>query len=301
MKYLFLLCLSLCLSLFAYAHEPDQGKTHYSLADDPIDAVIVAHPKDKKIISYCIKGIKKYCSKVRRIVIVSSERLSNEAEWFDEKLFPFSMNDVALTIGKGSKERARNFFRHHNRGPGWYLQQLLKLYSPFIIPGISSNVLIVDADIVFLNQVEFLNESFGGLFCVSQIEPKELYIQHAQRLLPGYKRIYPQHYSVCHHMLFQRSILEDLFRTVEEYHQEPFWKAFCHCVRYNRKKGASEYEIYYNFALRHTDQVAIRKLKWINSGDLSLRKKFKNEGYHFAAFQSYLTDKGVSIGKIGHN
>lgn len=300
MKYLILLCLYF-LNAFVQAEDLYQAKTHYSLIDDPIDVVIVTHPKDKETIPYCIKSIKKYCHHVRRIIIVSSESLSNEAEWFDEKLFPFSIQDVAWAIGKETKEGVEDFFRDHNRGPGWYLQQLLKLYAPLVIPNISSNVLIVDADVVFLRPVSFLNESFGGLFCVSQIEPKSLYIQHAKRLVPGYKRIYPEYYSVCHHMLFQKPILEDLFYTVEQHHQESFWKSFCHCVEYNRKKGASEYEIYYNFALRHTDQVAIRKLKWINSGNMSLIKKFKREGYHFVAFQSYLIEKGISIGKVGYH
>ncbi len=295
MKYFFLICL--CLNLFLYADE----KIHYALTDEPRDAIIVAHPKDKAIISYCIKGIKKYCSHVRRVIIVSTEKLSDKAEWFDEKLFPFSIKDVELAVGKGSQEKADKFFSQHNRGPGWYLQQLLKLYSAFVIPGISSNVLIVDADVVFLNPVEFQNKSLGGLFCVSQIEAKELYIKHAERLVPGYERILPQYYSVCHHMLFQKPILDDLFETVEKYHHKPFWKAFCSCVRFDRKKGASEYEIYYNFALRHTDQVGIRELKWINSGDLRLIKKFKHDGYDFAAFQSYLIEKGVTIGKIGHD
>lgn len=301
MKFFFLFCFCLSLNLFVQGGEIHQAKIHYPLEDEPIDAIIVSHPKDIKIIPYCIEGIKRYCNNVRRVIIVSSERLSNEAEWFDEKIFPFSIKDVALAIGNGSQKRADEFFRHHNRGPGWYLQQLLKLYSPFVIPGISSNVLIVDADVVFLQHVSFLNESCGGLFCVSQIEPKELYIQHAQRLVPDYERINPQYYSVCHHMLFQRPILEDLFRIVEQYHQEPFWKAFCHCVKYNRKKGASEYEIYYNFAMRHTHQVAIRELKWINSGDIGLIKKLKQQGYHFAAFQSYLIKKGVAVGKTGHD
>ena len=275
----------LCLSLFANA---EQAKIHYELTHDPIDAVIVAHRKDKETLDYCINGIRENCSKVRRIIVVSAEKLTNQAEWFNENLFPFSVDDIYLAIGKGDKKSSQAFFQNHNRGPGWYLQQLLKLYSPFIIPKISSNVLIVDADVVFLNPVKFLNKQKGGLFCVNHNKAKPLYLQHAERLVPGYQRIYPEVYSVCHHMLFQRPILEDLFNTVEQYHGTEFWVAFCSCVVPNPKKGASEYEIYYNFALTHTDQVALRELKWMNSAHPELRKEYEKEGYHFVGFHTYL-------------
>ncbi len=175
--------------------------------------------------------------------------------------------------------------------PGWYFQQLLKLYAPFIIPEISSNVLVVDADTVFMNPVEFLNDSLGTLFCVSYKKAKGRYIRHAARLVPGYKRIYPEVYSVCHHMLFQRPILEDLFNVVESHHHRLFWEAFCSVVDLTARKGASEYEIYYNYALRHTNQVALRELKWTNSGNLEEMSQFKAEGYHFVSFQDYLRKK----------
>ena len=40
---------------------------------------------------------------------------------------------------------------------GWYYQQLLKQYAPFVIPKISSNVLILEPDTIFLKQVTFMN------------------------------------------------------------------------------------------------------------------------------------------------
>ena len=285
---LFLALFFLCFNCFVQA---DPIKVHYDLKDDPIDVVIVSHPKDKETIEYCIEGIRENCSKVRRIIVVSSERLSDNCEWFDEKDYPFSLNDVYLAIGRGDSRRSEKFFRHHCRPPGWYFQQLLKLYAPFVIPGISSNVLIVDADTVFMNPVEFINDSLGTLFCVSHKIAKERYIRHAARLVPGYERIYPEVYSVCHHMLFQRPILKDLFHVVESYHRKKFWKAFCSAVDLKARKGASEYEIYYNYALRHTDQVALRELKWANSGSLEQMSQFKAEGYHFVSFHTYMRNK----------
>lgn len=282
---LFFVLFFLCFHLFAHAG----NKVYYDLVDDPIDVVIVTHPKDKETLNDCIDGLRENCSKVRRVIVVSSEKLTNKAEWFDESLFPFTKKEIGLAIARGDERRAENFFRGKHRSPGWYFQQLLKLYSSFIIPDISSNVLVVDADTIFLNSVEFLNnDTHGGLFSFSREEAKPAYFKHAKKLVPGYKRIYPKVYSVCHHMLFQKPILEDLFHTVEGYHGTEFWKAFCVCVDLKANKGASEFEIYYNFALSHTKQVKLRELKWTNSSNFNQRNEFKKKGYHFVSFHTYL-------------
>lgn len=283
-----------CFRSFISQAEATDGtqKIHYSLVNDPIDVVIVAHAKDQGTIDLCIQGIKENSiNKVRRVIVVSKKRLTKKAEWFPEKKFPFSRDEVAVEICRGDEQLAETFFAGHKRQPGWYFQQLLKLYSPFIIPRISSNVLVIDADTIFLNPVTFLNSVYGGQFCVSHHPAKRRYIAHAQRVVPGYQRVHREVYSVCHHMLFQKPILDDLFKTVENHHQLPFWKVFCNNVSLETKKGASEYEIYYNFALRHTDQVELRELRWANSGDLSKMQEFKDRGYHFVSFHTYLRKK----------
>ncbi len=287
---LFFLCLALGVNAEIYGRE----KIQYPLADDFIDVVIVTHPKDKGTLDLCIDGVRENCNKVRRVIVVSSAPLTDKAEWFNEANFPFSKADIALKLAKNNSENAQKFIQN---GPiGWYYQQVLKLYSMFVIPDISSNVLVIDADTVILNPVEFLNSQHGGLFCTSDKLPKLSYYKHAARMLPGYKVIHSKYYSVCHHMLFQRAILEDLFQTVESYHKMPFWEAFCWCVDLREdssgtrlaKCRASEYEIYYNFALTHTDQVQLRHLKWKDSSKLESINLFKKNGYHYVSFHTYL-------------
>lgn len=264
------------------------SKVHYNLVDDPIDVVIVTHPKDKETLDDCINGIRENCHKVGRIIVVSPLKLTDQAEWFDEKKYPFTVDDMIVAIGKGDKKKGEKYFQYHWRPPGWYLQQLLKLYAPFVIPNISSNVLVVDADTIFMNPVEFLNDSFGGLFCDSHLIAKKRYLNFAERFIPGMKRIYPHSYGVCHHMLFQRSILEDLFNLVEKHFHTTFWEAFCLNISLDKDKGASEYQMYYTFAFNRTHQVDIRPLKWTNSAKLEQRNSFKKRGYHFVSFHDYL-------------
>lgn len=286
-KNILLIIFILFLPAYSFAKE---RKTHYHLTNEPIDVVIVTHPRDITTLEDCITGIRENCTNIGRIIVVSSEKLSDNAEWFDENLYPFSKEDVAMTIVRGDEKRRFDFFFHNHRSPGWYYQQLLKFYTIFVIPDISPNVLFIDSDTIIMNPVEFLNEKNGALLCINPDTSRAFpeYFAHAKRLVPEYKRIHPKIYSVCHHMLFQRPILEDLFNKVEKHHGQKFWKAFCECVNILHNKGASEFEIYYNFALRHTNQVQLRELKWTNTGDLKKKNKYKKQGYHFISFHSYL-------------
>ncbi len=283
---LFFISILLTSSVCCEEYEPI--KKQYSFANDPIDIIIVTHPKDKKTLDDCINGLKENCKNYRRIIVVSSKNLTDQAEWYDEANYPFSKEDIGMKIARGSHKKYKQFFEHDHRSPGWYFQQLLKLYSPFVIPGITSNVLVVDSDTIFMNPVEFLNEQNGGLLCFGTKRVMSAYFKHAERLIPGYKRINTDIYSVCHHMLFQRVILEDLFAVVENYHHVPFWEAFCLCVDRHKNLGASEFEIYFNFALTHSDQIELRKLKWRNSGHPGKKNRYKDAGYDYVSFHTYM-------------
>lgn len=264
----------------------------YDLSAEPIDVVIPCSAKDAyDSLPLCIKGIKKYGANVRRVIVVSPEKFSDEAEWFDEKLYPFSKDEVAYEMFQDA-EMAKAYCGDSRNRLGWLYQQLLKLYAPFVIPGISSNVLILDSDVIFLNPVNFLNKQNGGLYCVGT-EYCAPYFEHAARLLPGLKKEYAKWSGVVHHMLFQRSILQDIFNKVETHHGEEMWKAICHCVDRSILwySFCSEYEIYFNYAFAHTSQVEIRHLKWNNVNNLKNLVELKAAGYHFVGWHAYSRDK----------
>ena len=283
MKFIMLFVLSLTCSLHA-------AKTVYPLTNDPIDVVLVTHPKDVDTLDMCIHGIRSNGKNIGRVIVVSSEPLSDDAEWFDESLYPFTKADVALQIGHEDHQKAEQFFARGGHPVGWYYQQLLKLYAAYVIPDISPNVLVIDSDSVFVAPVEFLNEHNGGLFCFNPKKPtKGHYCKHAQRMLPSYQKIYPDINSVNHHMLFQKPILDDMFQEIENHHQMPLWKVFCRQVDTERKWGSgSEYELYYNFALNHTDQVGLRQIIRRSSSNIDRLEEYKNEGYSLISFHSYM-------------
>lgn len=252
----------------------------YSFSNDPIDVVIPCVEKDLITLNLCIEGIRKNGENIQRIIVISNKRLTNEAEWFDESQYPFSFQDVAAALpanGDGKLERT-----------GWYYQQLLKLYAPLVIPDISPNVLILDADTIFLNPVSFLNEQSGGMYNPG-FEHHPPYFQHGARLISGFYKYFPDYSGISHHMIFQRPVIESLFKELENQHKDPFWKTFCLLVDPKEliESGASEYEIYFNYAFIRTDQISVRLLKWKNIESLSEIEELKNKGFHYASFHSY--------------
>ncbi len=266
----------------AYAFE----KVHYRLEREPIDVVIPCTDKDIPTLDLCIEGIRQNGRDVRRIIVVSARRLTDQAEWFDEKNYPFTPLDLAMEIY--GDERRAGAFAVKGSQLGWIYQQLLKLYASFTIPDISSDILILDADTIFLNPVSFRGPSGEGLYNPGS-EYHLPYFEHMDRLIPGLKKLFPGYSGISHHMLFQRSVLEDLLHTIESIHQIDAWKAFCRCIdhRYLHCSSMSEYEIYFNFVFTRSDQMQIRPLKWADQTQVAHLGRFKREGYSCASCHSW--------------
>lgn len=281
--------LTLFFSIEAGVVKPTIPKAVYNFTNDPVDVIIPSTEKDLDTLDYCIEGIRNNCSQVRRIIVISDKKLTDKAEWFDEKLFPFNKRTVAFYLLNGDSQKAGEYLNAPNPRVGWYLQQLLKLYAPYVIPDISKNVLHLDADTIFLNPVTFVNSHNGGQYNPGT-EYHKPYFAHMDRLVPGLGRVFPEHSGISHHMLLQKDALDDLFRSVENYHKTEFWKAFC--LQVNKidlfLSGAASDELYFNFVFTKTDQVEIRPLKWDNVPSIKNLKAYKDQGYHYVSNHSWM-------------
>ena len=284
MKFLLYSFCWLCLPLGALT------RTLYPLNLEPIDVVIPCCDKDLETLELCIQGIRQYGENIRRIIVVSKERYTGLAEWFDESLYPFSKELIALEIFKQNQAKAKEFLNHPKTRIGWIYQQFLKLYAPFVIPNISSNVLILDADIIFLNPVAFMNANGEPYFTISD-EYHRPYLSHMARLLPSVTRAEKKYSGVAHHMLFQKPILEDLHEIIRGCHQVEVWKAFCRCISPKDLYFSpfSEYEVYFNFALLRTTQAHPRRILWGNTSSVekSNLERYAALGYKYVASHSY--------------
>jgi len=274
------------VSLSAVAENPI--KTTYHLSTEPIDVVIPCHEKDARMLPLVIEGIKEHAQGIRRIIVVSANRINDQTEWFNEAHYPFSKLDVACELFD-TLEQAKAYINQPSSRIGWIYQQLLKLYAPLVIPDISSNVLVVDADTVFLRPVSFIGPNGEAYFNVGT-EYHTPYFEHAKRLIPWLKKVYPQYSGICHHMLFQRPVLQDLFKTIYSYHQIEPWKAILRCIdkTHLNYSSFSEYEIYFNFAMLRSDQMKLRPLKWHNLVTrIDAIKPLARSGFDYASCHSY--------------
>lgn len=242
------------------------AKINYTFSHDPIDVVIPCHPKDALHLDKTIDSIRKYVEDIRRIIIISPEKFSDNAEWIDEKTFPFDKEKLALEICK-SQEQALRLLNMPGSRIAWIYQQFLKLFAAYHIPNISSNILIVDSDVIFLRPVSFIQENGAGLYAVrSSFRAESFFLRHISQLLPWLQRIFPEHSGITHHMLFQKPVLDDLFGMIYAHHNMEPWIAIARSIKItnqvNPNPTMSEYEIYFNFVFSRTNQVKIRKLKW---------------------------------------
>ena len=238
-----------------------------------IDAIIPAHRKDIDTLDLCIDGIRNNVKDIRRIIVVSKERLTNKAEFYSEEDFPFSIEDVGDIVG------------FHNRTCK-YFGGTLQMTAPFVIPDLENDILTCDSDTVFLNKVEFIDSNNTALYNVSYDIPSGItshpYLEHCDKLIPGLTK-QTEYSGICHHTLIQKDILQEIFDRVQDYHGDPFWKAnllvtlqpyksLTHPSQMKNGKPShadcplliTTYEFYFNYVMKyHADRCKIRKLKQI--------------------------------------
>lgn len=126
----------------------DTEKVISQLEEIKIDVVFVTHEKDIRTLDLAIEGIKTNGKNINKVFVVSEKKLTDLAEWIDERIFPFTKNDICKQIFKNDIKSSLYLNSERNR-IGWIYQQLLKNYSIYVIPNISNNVLVIDSDTIF--------------------------------------------------------------------------------------------------------------------------------------------------------
>lgn len=257
-----------------------------------IDVIIPAHKKDLGTLNHCIEGIRKNIANVRRIIVISKEKYTEKAEWFDESLYPFSFQEISDLVA-GSNV-------------GWNYQQLLKLYAVLVIPNISENVLVVDSDTVFYRKVKFFSDEGLPLYNLSKdqnLDNSDFHqttFRHIKKILPELSEIFPKEFEnvsgICHHMLFQKNIIEELFAAVEKVDGtgDYFYKIFL--KNQENSFGVAEYNLYFYFLISHHPQsYKIRILNYKNTSDFSPIKECLRRKYHYCSYHSYMRDDKESL------
>lgn len=224
------------------------------------DIIICVGPNDSDIIANTVPYTKKNVLDYRNIYLVCADPTINidGTITIDEKIFPFNIDDLIKKFGNNNRN-------------GWYLQQLLKLYSSNVIPGILQNYLIIDSDTFILKPLSFINNN-KYIYTIGN-EYHIPYFNHMNKLHPSLKRIHNCS-GISHHMIMNTEHVNGLFKLVESYHNnmKPFWEIFLDMIDINDllASGASEYEIYFNYMnIYHKNHIIIRQLNWTNASSLN--------------------------------
>ncbi len=242
------------------------------------DIVIPVGPNDINFIDKTLNLNKKNIINYGNIYIITNTKLITDKSKFDgcividESTFPFNMETVKKYLG-------------NNDRCGWYLQQLIKLYASFAIPTLLDNYLVIDSDTVFLKPTTFFDNdiplyNFGTEYHVP-------YFIHMVNLHPSFSKVNNMS-GICHHLIFQKHILKDLFKLVENFHNnKKFYQIFLESIEQKEilGSGASEYEIYFNFLQKnYPGQYKIRPLKWQNVNQL----QFLNNDLDYVSCHWYM-------------
>lgn len=224
------------------------------------DIVIPVGPNDESVLNDMIEHTKKNIIGYRNIYLVSYNPsiIIDDCITINENIFPFNKVTIGNIIG-------------NNDRVGWYLQQLIKLYSGFIINDLLENYLVIDSDTYFMRPTSFFSNQLP--LYNPGTEYHVPYFNHMNKLHSTLTKK-TRDSGISHHMMFQQKFMKELFTLVEGYHNIQFWKAFLICI--DKKdilaSGASEYEIYFNFLhIYHKDEFIVRSLKWENVNRLTDR------------------------------
>ena len=165
------------------------------------DLVVCVGPNDNNIVDQVIPYMKKNVIGYRNIYLIcSNPNISIPYTiTIDEKIFPFSKEDVSSIFGKNDRN-------------GWYLQQLLKLYAGNVVPGILKRYLIIDCDTHFLKPTRFITDDGKHIFTTGT-EYHKPYFLHMNRLHYSLKKIHDLS-GISHHGFFHTDRVNEMIKMV---------------------------------------------------------------------------------------
>ena len=252
-----------------------------------IDVVIPVCQKDLRTLDYALMVLGNMEGVSVALLLFPTSRIRTRRSGLMKGDNPFSKKDVEQKIS----ELLPAGHPYDGKRNGWVYQQLLKFYAPFIIPGIASNVLVLDADTIFLRSVSFIDQDGTALYNVGT-EYCPAYFQHAKKLINDrpITKVFREYSGICNHMLFQRPVLDDLFAEIRKNHNMEPWQALLTCINPDALAFScmSEYEIYFNFIFSRKYNVKIRKLMYEDCGfSLNKIRQRQMDEFHYISCHAY--------------
>lgn len=155
------------------------------------------------------------------------------------------------------------------RRTGWYLQQFLKMGYARMCK--DNTYLVWDSDTIPLKKFSFVNEKGQYLYNLKS-DIYETYFRTMDKLIPQMIKRNPEGSYIAEHMLFDKSIMLELIRTIEsnsDLKGDKFFEKIMYAIRSDEipLSGFSEFETYGTFVYNYyREQYAYRPIKAMRHG-----------------------------------
>tara|TARA_Y100000004_G_scaffold191156_1_gene249453 strand:+ start:1541 stop:2296 length:756 start_codon:yes stop_codon:yes gene_type:complete len=219
-----------------------------------VDFVVPCHPKDQETIELVVNGIRKHTNS-NNIYIVSPQDMNIK----DTIHIPDS-DFAEYTKFSTIKEKWESHNVEMSKRTGWLFQQTLKLYAHKVIDNLTEDYVAVDADTIFIREVNFQPGVFQ--YC----RAKEYHLPYLDTYAKMTKNKESVGYSfISHHMLFNKTWMQEMIDWVEELHGKGFMDVLLDSINYTEGSTFSEWDFYGNYMLlNHADKSHRRQLYWTN-------------------------------------
>ena len=219
------------------------------------DVVIPCHPKDFNTLNLVIEGVKKNLN-YNQIYVVTPALVGG----YDKPDVKFVLDDVYYE--HSDIKKIQDKFKNSSRKKtiGWLFQQTIKLFSHRVLEDLTESYLCLDADTIFTRPVQFDTDKFQYLKVEEYHRP---YVETYNKLYDSRSCGFSM---ISHHMMFNKTYMEELISSIESKHGSTFLDALLNSININQKSPFSEWDLYGNFMLlHHSDVCQLRELKWYNN------------------------------------
>ncbi|MDF2713789.1 MAG: hypothetical protein K0R28_714 [Paenibacillus sp.] len=228
-------------------------QTHPIRSNTRIDIVIPAAPKDVAVLPYTIEGARRnVLHPIGNIAIVAPDdcnirKLCEQYKcvFFDEAaVVPIAKNKIDYSVNGMDRS-------------GWIFQQLIKFSGNVVCS--EEHYLVIDADTVFIRPNVF-KENGKTVFHYADEYHLPYFVAYEKLL--GRKAVSSK--SFCtHYMLFEKSKVDLLKKTIEERFKIAWYEAILQHVDRSHTSGFADYETYGNFVLSRFPAHTVMKY-WHN-------------------------------------
>lgn len=203
-----------------------------------IDVIIPAIEKDLGTLPRVIDSVRSMVQHPIGTIMIVSPDTPKMRQLCARKRCVFVNENTVLPI---TKKHIRYRSAKWDRS-GWLYQQLLKLSGDKLSS--RDYYLTIDADTVLLRPHRFTTDGGRTIFYYRNWSQPEYFVTY--RKLMGRKKAAPRSF-VTHYMLFKRSRVARLKRTIEDRHQTSWYKAILRSMNRKKQFAFSEFETYGNY------------------------------------------------------